>query len=99
MMTQQPAPASLAPIREGAIFPPLEILADRLIELDNGCILWIGSFHQKTGPFVKWRGRQYQVHRALFYYAYGTVPSFTLLRQCEPAACVAPAHRMISACA
>jgi hypothetical protein len=80
-------------------FPPMETLAAKLVELDNGCILWIGSIHARTGPFIKWHGRQIQVHRALYFYEYGILPKKYLVKQCEPSACVAPSHRTVSACA
>jgi len=79
-------------------FPPLKLLYQRIMPLENGCEIWIGSFHPKTGPFIKWHKRQVQVHRALWFYAYGILPPFKLLRTCESSACVAVAHRSVSAC-
>jgi hypothetical protein len=98
MMTKEKAPASLAPAQHEE-FPPLEAMNEKLLPLEGGCLIWIGSFHPKTGPFMKWHGRQIQVHRALYWYEYGVLPKFQLRRQCEPSACVAPAHRALSACA
>lgn len=96
MMTDENI-SSLAPIQTED-FPPLEFLYERIVPLDTGCELWIGSFHPKTGPFIKWHKHQVQVHRALWFYEYGILPAFRLMRLCEPSACVAVAHRTVSAC-
>jgi hypothetical protein len=80
-------------------FPPKEVFDRHLMPLENGCLLWLGPYHQRTGPFVKYKGKQYQVHRALFYYENGSCPKQKLIRKCEPKGCVAPAHRALSLCA
>lgn len=96
MMTTQKFEDALPPLQLEDL-PPLELLYERIIPLDTGCEIWVGSQHSKTGPFIKYHGRQVQVHRALWFYEYGILPAFRLMRLCEPSACVAVVHRAASA--
>jgi hypothetical protein len=93
MMTRQNAALNLAPTQLEELYPPREVIDPRLIELDNGCQIWTGTYSASAGPIVKWHGRQFMVARVLWFHQYGIVPAFALMRLCEPSACVAPLHR------
>ena len=90
--------ASLAPLQTLDL-PPLEMLYERIVSLDTGCEIWIGSYHRKTGPVHLYRtAGKCQRTVALWFYEYGVLPAFNLMRLCEPSACVAVVHRAVSAC-
>jgi hypothetical protein len=93
VMKPGPAPILADPPRNES-FPPYATIAARLMPL-NGCVLWLGQIHAKTGPLIKFHGRQVQVHRALWFYRFGLLPPFRLRRTCEASGCVAPEHRAL----
>jgi hypothetical protein len=69
------------------------ILSRTKTEEDTGCQIWLGA-HAKAGyGNMKWEGRTYQTHRAMYEATKGQIPKDKWVRHnCGNRDCVRPAH-------
>ena len=46
----------------------LDVIYTDSEQLDNGCLIWTGRLDNKKCPKLYWEGKQYSVHRFLWFY-------------------------------
>lgn len=97
----------MVPFKPGEVFPtppPRADLPDKtlvleqIMEMPNGCHIWLGDFRDTKAVLVQMRRRkrtEFQIVRVLYYFEHKVFPTSPLYRTCEAAGCVSLAHRTV----